>query len=209
MVEMDAVSEMVDAIGGVTYEVPVNMDYDDPMQDLHIHFQKGEQKLNGEDAVKVLRWRKNNSGENLSVGDVGRVEIQHTFLKSMAKEMVSLGTLPKMQKIIQVLDDNLTSNLSYGEMIWFGEQALKMGQDAISFHTLPGDYNGSLWSQTYQNYQSYVFVNDKILLDLVNQHMNPYLADITPDMQHVIYGTDKNSPPILPGKTGETSETGN
>ena len=209
VVEMDAVSELVDAIGGVTYEVPFNMDYDDPVQDLHIHFKQGKQKLNGEDSVKLLRWRKNNSGEALSVGDVGRVELQHTFLKSMAKQMVSLGNLPRMQRIVQVLDENLTSNLDYGEMIWFGEQALKMKQDGISFHTLPGDYNGSLWSSTYQNYQSYVFVNDKMLLDLVNQHMNPYLADITPDMQHIIYGTTVSSPPILPGKEEAASEPQN
>lgn len=58
---------------------PYNMDYDDPTQDLHIHYKKGMQHLNGEDAVKVLRWRKNNSGESLSVGDVGRVEVQHSF----------------------------------------------------------------------------------------------------------------------------------
>ena len=91
VVELDAVAELVDAIGGVDYEVPYNMDYDDPTQDLHIHYKKGMQHLNGEDAVKVLRWRKNNSGESLSVGDVGRVEVQHSFLRALAKEMVSLG----------------------------------------------------------------------------------------------------------------------
>ena len=69
VVELDAVAELVDAIGGVDYNVPYNMDYDDPSQDLSIHFQAGMQHLSGEDAVKVLRWRKNNSGENLSVGD--------------------------------------------------------------------------------------------------------------------------------------------
>lgn len=46
-----------------------------------------------------------------------------------------------------------------------------------------------MWSPTYQNYQSYVFVNSSALRDTVNQYMNPYLEDITPDMQHVVQDT--------------------
>lgn len=196
VVELDAVAELVDAIGGVDYEVPYNMDYDDPTQDLHIHYKKGMQHLEGEDAVKVLRWRKNNSGESLSVGDVGRVEVQHTFLRALAGEMISLGTLTKIGEIVDVVDRNLDSNLKYGEMIWFGERALMMGKENIRFHNLPGDYTGSLWSPTYQNYQSYVFVNSSALRELVNQYMNPYLTDITSDMQNVVHDTTVNNLPV-------------
>ena len=60
MVEWDAVGEIVDAIGGVTFEVPYDMHYDDdtPGQDLHIHQDKGLRKLSGADAMQVIRWRK-------------------------------------------------------------------------------------------------------------------------------------------------------
>ena len=95
VMEMDAVARIVNALGGVDYDVPYNMHYDDPSQDLHIHFEKGEQHLNGEDTVKVLRWRKNNSGESLSVGDVGRVEIQHDLMKTLAEQAISLENLGK------------------------------------------------------------------------------------------------------------------
>ena len=44
------------AIGGVDFEVPVNMNYDDPTQDLHIHISKGMQHLDGEGVMKVLRF---------------------------------------------------------------------------------------------------------------------------------------------------------
>ena len=154
VVELEAVAELVDAIGGVDYEVPHNMDYDDPTQDLHIHFKQGMQHLNGEDAVRLLRWRKNNSGEKLSVGDIGRVEIQQSFLKAMLSQSVRLGNLTKLQQIANIVTRNLDSNLKYGEMIWFGEQALGLRQDGIHFHSLPGDYTGTIWSNTYQNYQS-------------------------------------------------------
>ena len=204
VVELDAVAELVDAIGGVDYNVPYNMDYDDPSQDLSIHFQAGMQHLSGEDAVKVLRWRKNNSGENLSVGDVGRVSVQHSFLQALAQEMLSLGTITKIGDIVDIMNRNLESNLNYGEMIWFGEQFLLAGDTEIRFHNLPGDYTGTLWSQTYQNYQSYVFVNSSALLELVNTYLNPYQAEITSDMQHVIYDTTVNNLPVE-GTTEESS----
>lgn len=127
VVELDAVAELVDAIGGVDYNVPYNMDYDDPSQDLSIHFQAGMQHLSGEDAVKVLRWRKNNSGENLSVGDVGRVSVQHSFLQALAQEMLSLGTITKIGDIVDIMNRNLESNLNYGEMIWFGSSSCWQG----------------------------------------------------------------------------------
>lgn len=189
ILEMDIVVQLVDAIGGVDYEVPFAMHYDDPTQDLHIHFEPGLQHIDGEDAVKLLRWRKNNSGESHSVGDVGRVEIQHDFLTAMMGQALSISTLTNIAQIARIVDENLTSNLSYGEMMWFGERFLLMDKDGLQFHIMPGDATGSLWSSTYQNYQSYVFVNDSKLLDLVNNYMNPYTTDITAEMQHIIHGT--------------------
>ena len=78
------------------------------------------------------------------------------------------------------------------------------GDTEIRFHNLPGDYTGTLWSQTYQNYQSYVFVNSSALLELVNTYLNPYQAEITSDMQHVIYDTTVNNLPVE-GTTEESS----
>lgn len=202
VVELSAVTQLVDAIGGVDFEIPYNMDYDDPVQDLHIHFDKGMQHLSGEDAVKVLRWRKNNSGESLSVGDIGRVEIQHSFLKAMAEQTIRLGNVTKIRQIASIVDKNLTSDLTYGEMLWFGERALGMNRENIQFYSLPGDYTGTIWSPTYRNYQSYVFVNDSALLEIVNGHLNPYEIPITSNMQHVIHGTTVNNQPTLPSGTG-------
>ena len=84
-----------------------------------------------------------------------------------------------------------------------GERALGLGQDAFRFHNLPGDYTGTMWSQTYRNYQSYVFVNGTALRALVNQYMNPYLTDITADMQHVSHDTTVNNLPVESDSAGE------
>ena len=79
----------------------------------------------------------------------------------------------------------------------------RLGQDAFRFHNLPGDYTGTMWSQTYRNYQSYVFVNGTALRALVNQYMNPYLTDITADMQHVSHDTTVNNLPVESDSAGE------
>ena len=214
IMEMSAVAQIVDALGGVDFDVPYNMHYDDPTQDLHIHLEKGMQHLDGENAVKLLRWRKNNSGESLSVGDIGRVEIQHQFLKALAEQTIRPGNIAKINQVASIVDKNLTSDLGYGEMLWFGEKALGMDQENIRFYSLPGDYTGTIWSPTYQNYQSYVFVNPTVLLELVNEHLNPYRSPITAAEQHIIHGTDVNSQPTLPAATGlpilqEDEVTGN
>ena len=61
-VDLTGFEALVEAIGGVNFDVPINMDYDDPIQNLSIHFKKGVQYLNGADAMRVVRFRHNNDG---------------------------------------------------------------------------------------------------------------------------------------------------
>ena len=58
VVEWEAVGQIVDAMDGVWFDVPRNMNYDDPLQNLHIHQEKGYRLLSGEDAMEVLRYRR-------------------------------------------------------------------------------------------------------------------------------------------------------
>ena len=57
LVQWEAIGELVDAIGGVHFEVPFDMDYDDPAQDLHIHQEAGYRLLDGDDAMQVIPFR--------------------------------------------------------------------------------------------------------------------------------------------------------
>ena len=95
-VDIRAVEKLVDAIGGVYYTVPRNMDYDDPTQDLHIHIPTGYQWLSGKQAVQVLRYRVGNNNSGYPNGDLGRINTQHDFLMSIASQMLSLGNIPNI-----------------------------------------------------------------------------------------------------------------
>ena len=84
VVEWDAVGQIVDAMGGVWFDVPRNMNYDDPYQDLHIHQEKGYRLLTGDDAMQVLRYRHDNDMRyGYPDGDLGRIKTQQAFLTAM------------------------------------------------------------------------------------------------------------------------------
>ncbi len=92
-VNLQGFTALVDAIGGVDFEVPINMDYDDPIQNLSIHFKKGVQHLSGADALRVVRFRHNNDGSGYGSEDLGRMATQQKFLKAVAKKMLSAGNI--------------------------------------------------------------------------------------------------------------------
>jgi len=77
IVEWEAVGKIVDAMDGVYFDVPRDMNYEDPYQDLSIHQSKGYRLLSGDDAMQVLRYRHDNrkNGKMLGYpdGDLGRM----------------------------------------------------------------------------------------------------------------------------------------
>lgn len=168
VVNTKAVADLVNAIGGVEYNVPVDMIYDDPYQDLHIDIKAGLQKLSGEDAVKVLRYR-----HGYADGDIGRINVQQDFLMSLAKQMLSLGNIPNLNKVIQVYVDNVTTNLSASNVVFYATEFLKLKPENIQFMTLPGNTNGSI------NGISYVFIDVDAWLDMVNEYLNPFHTQVT------------------------------
>ena len=174
IVEWDAVGDLVDAIGGVTFNVPYDMHYDDdtPGQDLHIHQEKGERRLDGDDAMQVIRWRKNNGKYgNFQVGDSGRMQIQQDFLMAVARELLHLKNLVNIPELADVFAENVTTDLSVGNIVWFGQKAIGMnvGED-VRFYTMP--------YTPYTRGTAYVLPVVDELLTIVNSGLNPYKRDI-------------------------------
>ena len=177
LVEWEAVGELVDAIGGVVFDVPYNMDYDDPEQDLHIHQMAGERELNGDDAMQVIRWRKNNKnspyGYHNGIGDTGRMELQQSFLMAVARECLKAENLINIPEYARIFQENVETDLTFGNLLWFGEQALDVDPESgVYFCTLPANMNGS------HGGRSYVFPYPDEIVEVVNERFNPYLRDI-------------------------------
>lgn len=161
---------LVDAIGGVDFNVPINMDYDDPYQDLSIHLKKGMQHLNGENALKVVRFRHNNDGSGYGSEDIGRIGTQQAFLTAVAKQLLTLSNADKVGELAKLFNEYVNTDLEVSELAWLGKEALSIGTDNITFTTLPGEWSGR---------RSLYMLDQDAVLELVNSSLNPYTADRT------------------------------
>ena len=101
-VDLKGFITLIDQIDGVDFDVPEDMDYDDPYQDLHIHFKAGLQHLSGQQSMEVVRFRHNSDKDNPGYGgrqDIGRIGTQQAWLANHALSMggtdaISFATLP-------------------------------------------------------------------------------------------------------------------
>lgn len=134
-VNYDGVKEIVDLIDGVEFEVPADMNYDDPTAKppLHIHLKKGLQVLDGDKAMQFLRWRKNNGSEG--TGDLDRIKRQQAFMVAAAKKAFGL----KILMVMKAASENLETDLSTQEMIYLASKMMGADLEAIEKVTLPGD----------------------------------------------------------------------
>ena len=189
IVEWEAVGKIVDAMGGVYFDVPRDMNYEDPYQDLSIHQTKGYRLLSGDDAMQVLRYRHDNrkNGKMLGYpdGDLGRIKTQQGLLKAMIEQLMSLKNITKVNEFIKVFNENVETDLSFQNMLWFAKQAFlgnssgaKLDTAQVNFVTMPNT-NVSCWSRVYHSYQSYVTPNAQELLELVNNELSPFVEPST------------------------------
>ena len=181
-VDLSMFVELVDLVEGVEFDVPQDMNYDDPYQDLHIHLKKGVQVLDGEHAMELVRFRR------YSEGDIKRVEVQQNFMKALIKECLSIQHWGKIKAYIDLAMKNIQTDLEAGSIVWFagnvlgvnGVPALKM--EDVETCTLPGDYWGSAWSRDTHQQQSYVTIYPNQVVKLVNEKFNPYEQNVTTGM---------------------------
>ena len=226
VVEWDAVGEIVNAMGGVYFDVPRNMNYDDPTQNLHIHQEKGYRLLSGDDAMQVIRYRHDNrvNGKTLGYpdGDLGRIATQQAFLKAVVEQLLQVKNLTKLNQFVKVFQNNVETDMTFTNILWFAQQAVFGGLkvENVNFVTMPNT-PVSCWSRTYQNYQSYVVPNAQELLDLVNSDLSPFVEpSVLSDLDIMSINADGSvssttgqvedsaaaKPPVKPAKPAETEE---
>ena len=130
-VDTRAFREIVDKIGGVYFDVPPGMDYEDPYQNLYIHLAPGYRKLNGEDALKLVRCRSAYASQ-----DIGRAETQRKFLAAMVKQTITLSNIDKVTDLIGIVNTYVKSDMKLSDMVYFGTQAIGMDLDAAMTSTV-------------------------------------------------------------------------
>lgn len=165
-VDTKALRDLVDAIGGVDFDVPIDMDYDDSSQDLYIHVKKGMQKLNGEQAEWVVRFRHNNNGTTYPVeygdNDLGRMRTQREFIMEVAKQTLKLGNITKINDILKIAEEEVETNIEWDTMMEYAPALLNIDTENMQTDSLPG-------VPEYCNGVALFLVNEKEAKQMVRQ----------------------------------------
>ena len=115
-VDYKAVEELVGIVGGVEFDVPINMKYDDPTKgnELHINIKKGKQTITKDNVIGLLRFRKGYNDGKYGVQDYGRQKTQQDFLKALAKKMLRPENILKIGSIWNTINKNVKTNIPGG-----------------------------------------------------------------------------------------------
>ena len=175
----DAFKEIIDLIGGVDYNVPFDMYHKDLNQDYHIDIKAGHQTLSGSEALQFVRFR------STSENDFGRVNRQKDFLIATMKQVLKKFSLTQIEGYIEIFNKNVTTNMSVQDMVWYFTNVvskLDFDEDVTS-DTLPYATTGYWTNPNADRYktQSYVYLDPEQIAEYVNENLNPYTTDISPD----------------------------
>lgn len=181
-VDIKGFKALVNAVGGVDFYVPCNMNYDDttPGEELRIHYTEGMHHLNGDQALEVVRFRHNNDGSGYT--DIGRTQTQRDLLSAVIKKVFSPSGLLKLDKYIGIFNQYVKTDLGTDDILYFASNAKNVDlKNSVSMTSLPGDgdvkYKGVSWCYQLHGEES---------LQIVNDQLNPYTTEITMDMVNFI-----------------------
>ena len=109
-------------------------------------------------------------------GDLGRIETQQAFLKAMVEQLLKLENVTKINQFIRVFQNNVETDLTFQNILWFAQQAVLGGLSVenVNFVTMPYTGAPTPGAGTYQQNLSYVVPIASELLDLVNNELSPY-----------------------------------
>ena len=161
--------DAVDALGGVKFDVPMEMMVDDPETGEDMKIYAGEQILDGRAALGVCRYR-----YGYMMADIQRQYVQQSFLKAMVRQCLSPKSWLRLPGMYQAVMNHTVTDLSGANIRYLGVQGALCARQDISQQTLPGE--GVEWegASCYGLYGGSV-------LDMVNAVMNPYEEDLTQD----------------------------
>lgn len=164
--EMNGFRDIVDAIGGVTMNVPVDMELNGTV------VKAGEQTLNGDQAITVVRTRNAYSGGD----DISRTQTQHEFMKAFVKEILSLGT-GEMTKIAPSCIKYVNTDLTISEALKYYKGVSAMNLSELEIYNLPGQ-GGTYYSKTLGKQSVYV-LDKEATATLLNENFRPHTSPVS------------------------------
>lgn len=141
-VNTNVLKELVDEIGGVYFDVPIDMNYTDVTQDLYIDLDKGYQLLDGKKAEQVVRFRHNDDGSTYpteyGVEDYGRMKTQRAFITATLKQTLKPENILKVGDFLDIAYRNIKTNLSADIIKDYIPYAVNFSTENLKSDRLPG-----------------------------------------------------------------------
>ena len=135
-VTMPVVKELVDAIGGVEYDLDVSFSM------AGREYKKGVQFMNGQAVLDYLRVRKNVEQS----GDLNRVNRQKKMLLALFEACQDRNLVVKFPEIIKAFSGKLYTNMTFDQTVALALFAYNVSADNIAMHSMGGKEIGDIFN---------------------------------------------------------------
>ena len=205
VVKTEALIKLVDAIGGVKFNVPMRMKYTDTSQNLVIDLEEGEQLIDGNKAEQLLRFRHNDYQKGVGMtsypseygdNDFGRMRTQRDFIIATLKQTLKPSNIFKIGQILEIANENVDTNLELSFVKDYIPYAVELDTENITSATLPGTTPDVSTTNGVS-----VFVADKKASKELIQSM--FYADVTEENED---NTISNNTTSISTTTTQTAE---
>ena len=119
LVHFETLVKLVDAVGGIEVEVKRSMQYDDPTDGTHIHFEPGRQTLDGRQALNYARFRQDNRGPAFESSDLERTLRQQQIIAAIADKLASWRSVSRLFQILDIMAESFKTDMPKSDMISF------------------------------------------------------------------------------------------
>lgn len=166
VVDTEALKALVNTIGGVYFDVPIDMNYTDKKQDLYINLKAGYQLLDGDKAEQVVRFRHNNDGTSYSFeygdNDTGRMKTQRNFLKAVMQQTLTPTNILKIGNFLDIAQTYVKTNIPLDIMKQYIAPAVNFNVDNLETGTIPGanEKCNGVWIFIANNYNTKTYLNE-------------------------------------------------
>ena len=222
-INMRGFAALIDAIGGVDFEVPVNMNYHDPYQDLHINYSRGMHRgLTGRQSLEILRFR------GYASADIQRINTQQLFLTAAVEQILAKRSSINVSSLASIFLNHVRTDIPLTSLVWFGLRFLELEAENVRFAQVPGNNIDFVTIQGAS--QGYVTIYIEEWLEMLNEMLNPLANDLVAEDLSILtrgagrrlYVTDGNwagdptwgsasrgpSPNATSGSSGGSSSSG-
>ncbi|MBQ3490382.1 MAG: LCP family protein [Clostridia bacterium] len=171
LIDTKGFRSIIDAVGGIDYDVPQDMFYEDPEQELYINLSKGYQHLNGEQCEQLIRYR-----SGYATGDIGRVELRGDFMVEVFRQVKNKFGLEALVKLIKdkSLIQKVHTSISPADMIAYVRMCYQLDDNAVSVRTI----SGSVVQNPETGAWIYYCLNKQKALNDINECLNVFKNDI-------------------------------